>query len=101
MANVDQHPISSDLIQMTATTELSNGQPSIVVVKLLTRTVLLPTAAEYVEANLLPEIVSRAGLVDTIIFATIAESSYQEIDPRHHSYEMQLTIDPGVVVGCY
>ena len=101
MANVDQHPISSDLIQMTATAELSNGLPSLISVRLHTRSVLLPTAAEYLEANLLPEIISRAGLVSTITFSTIAESSYQEIDPWNHNYEMHLTISPGIIVGCY
>jgi len=65
--------------------------PAAVLAVLVTRQVLTPTAVAYIETqNLVPEIVSRAGLDEEIQFTTITEISHTTATDGTHTYRMQL-----------
>ena len=90
---IDNHPISSDLIPLSITTQIVNSNPATVMVWLVTREELLPTAKDFIaNQNLVPEIVSRAGLDEEIVFTTITEITHTAATDGSHTYKMQLDV---------
>jgi hypothetical protein len=91
VTRIDNYPISSGLVVLSITTAVINTAPATVVVTLVTREELLPTAVAYIEAqNLVPEIISRAGLDEEIQFTTVIEESHTTASNGNHTYKMQL-----------
>ena len=91
VTRIDNHPISSGLIVLSVTTAVINMTPATVVATLITREALLPTAVVYIQTeNLVPEIISRAGLDEEIVFTTITEESHTTASNGNHTYKMQL-----------
>ena len=91
VTRIDKHPISSDIVVLSITTAVINSIPATVMTTVVTRIELLPTAKDYIEANnLVPEIVSRAGLDEEIVFTTITEVDHTTAADGTHTYKMQL-----------
>jgi hypothetical protein len=91
---IDSYPISSGLVPLSITTQIVNSEPITLLVRLVSRTELLPTAKDFIEAeNLLPEIVSRAGLVEETAFSSIVELSHTAALDGTHLYQMQLSVE--------
>lgn len=90
VTQIEKQPIASGLVVLSITTSVINSSPATVMAWLVTRIELLPTAKDYIEAqNLVPEIVSRAGLDEEIIFTTIIEVDHTTASDGTHTYKMQ------------
>jgi hypothetical protein len=90
---IDNHPISSDLVPLSITTQVVNSSPLTVMSWLVTRELLLPTAKAYIVAqNLTPEIISRAGLDEETTFSAITEITHTAATDGSHTYKMQFDV---------
>jgi len=91
VTQIEKQPISSGLVVLSITTSVINSSPATVKVTLVAREELLPTSTDYITAqNMLPEIVSRAGLEEDVEFTTITEESHTTASNGNHIYKMQL-----------
>lgn len=92
MQRIEQSPLGSNLVSLSVATSLVDDVPKIIKVKLEAVETLLPSAKDYVEDNdMLPEIVSIAGLDETTEFSAITETS-QSVLNGHYLYTLSMTI---------
>jgi len=89
---VDDYPIKSGIITMSAVASLVDGVPSTVTAWVVSMEELLPTAADFIQNNnLLPEITSRAGLNEETVYSAINQVSYSVVND-HHTYVLSLVV---------
>jgi hypothetical protein len=92
MQRIEEYPLASPLVTMSLATEISEGAVSKILVDLVSLVVLAPTATAYFISNdLLPEVLSRAGLPETTTYATLTQLTYV-VDGDCHRYRLQMTI---------
>lgn len=88
---IDHYPVAGPLVSLALATEQSNGQVSKLILDLTARAALTPTAREYFEANdLLPEVLSRAGLCESAEYVAISQVSASQSGGLY-LYRLQLT----------
>lgn len=89
---ITYYPRGSKVIRLSVGTETSEGVVTKVMVKMVAREQLLPTSTEYLQnSGLLPEVVSRAGLQETVTFSTYTETSAEVLNGEY-VYRLELGV---------
>jgi len=92
ITNIQFYPTSHRLVDAAIATQKVNNEVTKLTVWLRARIELLPTSIVFIEDNdLLPEIVSKAGMEEDLTFAAKTEESYTVEDGRH-LYQLMLLI---------
>lgn len=92
MQHIEKYPLASPLVEWSFATELVNDRVSKITVDLLSRILLTPDSTTYFTANnLLPEVLSKAGLSEGTVYSVLKELSYT-LAEYYHKYRLQLTI---------
>jgi hypothetical protein len=92
MQIIEHYPLASPLVEFSIATELSNARISKILVDLLSRIILTPDSKTYFEANnLLPEVLSKAGLPEGTTYSVLQQLSYAPTG-EYYQYRLQLTI---------
>jgi hypothetical protein len=92
MNHIEQYPLASPLVSWSIATELTDDRVSKITVDLLSRIVLTPDSKTYFETNnLLPEVLSKAGLPETTTYSVLQQLSYATAG-QYYKYRLQLTI---------
>ncbi len=92
IANIQFYPTSHRLVEGALATQKVNNDVTKITVWLRSRIELLPTSVQFIEDNnLLPEMVSKSGLEETLTFAAKTEESYVVEDGRH-LYQLMLLV---------
>lgn len=92
MQRIEEYPLAGPLVGMSLVTEISEGAVSKILVDLVSLIVLTPTSTGFFTDNdLLPEVLSKAGLPDTTVYATLTQLTYV-VDGVYHRYRLQMTI---------
>jgi len=90
---ISYYPNGSKIIRLSIGTELSEGRVTKVRVDMAAREELLPSSTEYLkESGLLQEVLSKAGLNETIEFSTYTQTSYKSVGNHEHVYRLELTV---------
>ncbi len=92
---IDDYPIPSGIVEMSAVASVVNGQVSTVDTWIVSQDELLPTAADFIQNNdLLSEITSQAGIDEETAYSSINQVSYTIVDGLH-SYTLSLVVTNG------
>lgn len=92
MQHIKTYPLASPLVEWSFATEVVDGRVSKITVDLLSRIVLTPSSTAYfTDNNLLPEVLSKAGLLETVTYSVLKELSYVP-EGQYHKYRLLLTI---------
>lgn len=92
MQVIEHYPLASPLVEMSIATELTNARVSKILVDLLSRIILTPDSKIYFETNnLLPEVLSKAGLSEDTTYSVFRQLSYAPAG-EYYQYRLQLTI---------
>jgi len=91
---ITYYPRGSKVIRLSVSTETSEGVVTKVMVKMVAREQLTPTSTDYLQnSGLLPEVVSRAGLVETTTFSTYTETSATTLNGEYvYLLELGVTV---------
>ena len=96
MAPVAYFPTSNQLVDMALVTGVVDGRITSINVWLRSLITLTPTAIAYVEANnLVPEIISKAGISEQTTFLSKSEVS-ATTEGDKYLYQLQFIVDTGI-----